>query len=296
MRTSLFFVAILALAAGCPDNGDPLPPTEDYTVLMAPEDLQTGMAPDVRPTVTLSTIWPWRSVEEFVERELPAWDRSLRFVRWPSGEPVPGRWVFSNGFPPLTFSFEAESELPDGWYATQMRFTDLPTRRGTFATAPQVLAGTAGPQVGSTVIDGWTTTRFHVGSMPIAQIWGQIASGGGEEGGGHIRLYITEEVSFAQEQEIDGLLHMTVDGVPVRCNSYGERLPAGLFLGIGWDCDDPGREGEVVVTLQPLAGAPPGLLYGSAESPPTWRIRTGEFFDPYDVPDSLFAVTAREHP
>lgn len=287
MRALILLMGVAAgMSAGC--SQDALPPSEDYTVRMAPEDLTTGLTASVRPTVTLSTYWPWQSPDEFVARELPAWDRGLRLVRWPSQELVAGRWVFSNTYPPSTLTFEPETELAPGWYATQMRFSDLPVTRGTLASAPQVLAGTAGPNVGSTLIEGWTTTRFHVGSRPIAQLWGFIDTGG-DGGGGHVELYTTEDVRLTEAQETAGLLEVTVDGVPLRCPPHAQRLDVGDPLRLSWTCDDPGREGEVVVTLRPLAAAPTGLVYGSAESPPTWRFHTGEFIDPYDVPDELFA-------
>ncbi|MBX7196240.1 MAG: hypothetical protein K1X94_29560 [Sandaracinaceae bacterium] len=286
MRALILLVGVAAgMSAGC--SQDALPPSEDYTVRMAPEDLTTGLTASVRPTVTLSTYWPWQSPDEFVARELPAWDRSLRLVRWPSQELVAGRWVFSNTYPPSTLTFEPETELAPGWYATQMRFSDLPVTRGTLASAPQVLAGTAGPNVGSTLIEGWTTTRFHVGSRPIALLRGFIATGGEE--GGDLHLFVSEEVALAAEQDTSGLLEVTVDGSPLQCPAYARLVPSGPFLGLDWICESPEREGEVVVTLRTLAAAPAGLVYGSAESPPTWRFHTGEFIDPYDVPDALFA-------
>jgi len=292
MHTRSVTLVLATLLAACePGDGGPGPtPLENFMVTVAPSDLTTAASPDVRPTVTLPSPRPWRGFEEFVERELPAWDENLLLVRWPSREPVAGRWVLADGFPQLTFTFEPESPLPEGWYATQIRFSGLPVERGTDASSPPVLAGTTPPNVGSTVVDGSTVARFHVGPRPVAIVWGTIARGG--DGGGHIELSVSEEVRLAQRLETAELLQVTVNGVPLRCPPHAERLEPGDFLRLSWTCDEPAAEGEVVVTLRPIPGAPPELVYGSHTSPPSWRIRTGEFIDPYDVPNDLFTSTS----
>ena len=263
-------------------------PAEDFTVEMSPTDLATGQSPDVLPLVRLSNYRPWGSVEGFVAEELPFWNDHLRLVRWPTGELVPGRWVFSNDTA-MTFTFEPESPLEPGWYAVQVDFRGLPVVRGTLANTPQVLSGSAGPAVGTAVIEGVTTARFFVGSRPIAQMWGAITGPSeGRDGGGNITLFVTEPVSLDREQATEDLLMATVDGEPVRCVPFNESIPVGIFRGLSWECDDPGRSGDVVVTMQPFAGAPPELRYGASGSPLTWTSGAGGWIDPRVVSDSVF--------
>lgn len=277
---SLFVVGLCACT-------QPLDIPEDLSIRMRPADFVTNQAPDVPIVIQLSEISPWQTFDEFIERELPAWHASSRVVRWPSREPVEGRWVFS--VTDLTLTFEPVAPLPEGWFALQVRFSDLPVRRGTVAMHAFEIG--VAPQYWD---DGWVTTRFHVGSLPTFQIWGGLDPGtDGHDPGGMFTLGATEAVVLDADVPLEGLLTVTLDGERVDCaptEGFGPLLLAQgyPFSGITWTCPDVPHAGRVEVSLRPLEGTPPGTRYVGQGTPPTWIGETGNWFSAQDVPDSFF--------
>jgi hypothetical protein len=92
--------------------------------------LRTGLCSDlseVRVTVRGQTI------ETFRTSELDGWQGNLRIVRWPDAVTVPGIFRATDERGEVSFGFEPEGALADGWYAVQVDLTALPTRR-TFYT------------------------------------------------------------------------------------------------------------------------------------------------------------------
>ena len=112
-RTMRFFTPraalVLCLAAlGC--SQPQFRPAVDITVRM-PFDMNTNLPGDTPLVIEIPDLQPWASVDEFTREELPSWRESMRVVRWPSREPIEGRWVFSNTLP-LSFTFEPTGRLP----------------------------------------------------------------------------------------------------------------------------------------------------------------------------------------
>jgi hypothetical protein len=274
--------------SSCSHPMDARPPEVDTTVRMLPADFVTGQAPDVPIVIELTNIQPWQSLEDFVRDELPAWHASSRVVRWPSREPIEGRWMFSNAFP-IRLRFEPAEPLPRGWFALQVRFSDLPVRR---ATAPAHLFETG--QAPQFLDDGWATARFHVGSLPTVQIWGRIdpPTEGFEGSGGSFSLFTSEPMVLERDLPLDGLLTVTLDGDVVDCSvptvTRVRRADGAPLGGITWTCSNVPHAGHVEVTLRPLDGAPVGLRYVGEGNPPRWTGETGRWFSERDVPDSFF--------
>ncbi len=285
------FVAVFSWACSQPTS----PPAEDTTVQMVPGDLVTNQAPDVSIVIELTNILPWQSLEEFVREELPAWTASSRVVRWPSREPIEGRWVFSNAYP-LTLRFEPAAPLPRGWFALQVRFSDLPVRRGT-APGAAFESGQA-PQL---LDDGWVTARFHVGSLPIVQLTGRVdpPTEGFAGSGGSFTLLTTEPIVLDRDLSLEGLLTVTLDGEVVDCPALSDtpfRRADGSPFGVSFTCSDIPHAGRVEAALRPLDGAPPGLRYTGEGNPPTWVGETARWFSGRDVRDSLFLETEAVSP
>lgn len=292
---SLIFVALAIPFTSCSQPGTPAA-TDDFTVRMTPADFVTDQTPDVPIVIELTNIRPWQSVEEFTRGELPSWHANSRVVRWPSREAVEGRWIFSNAAP-YTLRFEPNVSLPVGWFAVQVRFSELPVRRGT-ATSEAFERGLA-PQYWD---DGWVTTRFHVGSLPIVALIGGIEPAtDGRDSGGSFSLYVTEAIVLDADLPLDGLLTVTLDGEPVRCVPWlgdGVVLPADghPFGGVRWDCTDVPHAGRVDVTLRLLEGTPASLRYAGTGTPPTWTGQTGRPFSNSDLTDAFFTEHVQEAP
>ena len=263
-----FLLAVCATALAC---SQPMrDPDVDETVRM-PEDMRTNLPSDTPLRIEIPTLRPWLGADEFVRNELPSWHESIRVVRWPSREPMEGRWVFSSAIP-VSFTFEPSAPLPRGWYAMQVNFGTISVPRES-GPGVHIRNGAAG----QVVIDGWNTARFHVGSFPVLTLVGGVdVPRNGLDGGGGFRLEFSEQVTFEGDILPADPLRVTVNGLPIRCESPG------------WTCETPPTEGTVRVELTPLTGASLPLRYTGEGGRPVWVAQTGEWFGKNNVDDSVF--------
>lgn len=268
-------------------------PERDLTVQMVPHDLVTNMPSDVPIVITLTNHQPWETLEDFVREELPSWHESVRTVRWPSREPVEGQWIFSNSYP-LTLVFEPSAPLPRGWYAIQANFETIVVPRGTASEEAIRRGSTAWAWDG-----GWTTSRFHVGSFPIAQLFGRIdpPTDGFDGSGGTFSLFTTEPVLLERDQSLEDMLAVSLDGERIDCPvSHPDsvlRADGFPFQGLQWTCSDVPHPGRVEVTLRPFEGAPAALRYGGRGGTPVWHGETATWFSSHDVDESIFTEEVR---
>jgi len=280
---ALITVGLFSTALGCPQPAqDPPRPAVDETVRM-PFDMNTNLPGDTPLVIEIPLLEPWASVDEFTREELPSWRESMRVVRWPSREPIEGRWVFSNTLP-LSFTFEPTGRLPVGWYAMQVNFGTIVVPRG---TAPESAVRQGG--AGQTLDDGWTTARFHVGSLPIGSLRGRVDSPrDGRDGGGWFGLGFSEQIEFEHEIPSADLLRVTVNGVPIHCEPFWPTIQAGRFLGASWTCETPTSEGTVRAELMPLTGVSLSVRYGGDGGRPSWIGPTDAWLGGPLVDDSIF--------
>lgn len=281
-RTFLSFALCLPLL-GCPQPAqDPPSPAVDITVRM-PYDMVTNLPSDAPLVIEIPNLEPWGSVAEFTREELPSWHDSMRVVRWPSREPIEGRWVFSNALP-LSFTFEPTASLPRGWYAIQVNFGTISVPR---ATAPESVVRRGG--AGQSLDGEWTTARFRVGSFAIFVLQGTVdVPRNGLDGGGAFSLGVSEEIEFERDVPTANLLRVSVDGVPLRCAPYAASIPTGRFLGATWMCETPARAGTVRAELMPLIGTSLPARYSGEAGQPVWVGQTGDRLGGLYVDDSLF--------
>lgn len=238
--------ACLALVIGScagPDGLDRL-----YSVTFGMEDLTTSFTGS--PTLTIHELGG--SVEDFVARELDSWSYAARVVHWPERSRVAGHWAFDAGdgdHLPM-FTFVPDAPLEERWYALQVNFDMLPVRRGTYESAPALDESGRGRHFWD---DGWTTSRFHVGSQPLVRvIGGPVPPEDGRAGGGSFGVGFTEpvvsETGFLPEE----LASVTVGGRPVDCRLSVPAPPvrAGEVLsGWRWVCASPAVAGQLQITL-----------------------------------------------
>lgn len=274
-------LTFMVIALGC--SNPEFHPAVDTTVRMTPVDMVTNLPSTPPLVISIPTLYPWTNAEDFAREELPSWRESMRVVRWPSREPVAGRWVFSNALP-VSFTFMPTASFPRGWYAIQVNFGTIVVPRAT-TSEYHLLRGTSGQYLD----DGWTTARFHVGSLPIVLLRGGAdVPRNGYDGGGNFRLNFSEEITFENSISATDLLRVSVNGIPLRCDPYSTAIQGGRFLGASWSCETPASEGTVRAELMPLPGASLPLRYGGESGSSVWVSQTGESFEGPFVDDSIF--------
>jgi len=198
LPTLTCFLALTA--ANCSDPVDQTP--DDVhpfrSVRISPAfDLVTGT--DARGVVgdvgVFVSVGGSGTVAEFESDEKRAWDGNLRVVHWPSAELAAGEWRLRDSDPPgsVVYDFLPDGEMPDGWYAVQVDFDAINEARG---FGPPYERGLPEMEHARPVIDGWTTTRFHVGSLPVVRFFGSVYDESVDlSGGGSFILKPSEVVS-----------------------------------------------------------------------------------------------------
>lgn len=275
------YLALFLLSSLLPNCSSQNVATSDrlYTVQMWPRDISTSVTRDITGD------YPIRienghgaTLRIFRETELPSWENSIRVVTWPDRVLVPGRWrgedVMDSGF---QFVFVPEGDLADGWYAAQVNFDTIDTggstRRGIpYSTLP--------------VVDGWTTTRFRVGSAPTVTVSGSVFSEEDNLGidGSHFIFGCSETVFFERERLVLDALTVTADGEPLRCwDAVPEALgprdvgPTRPFAGQQFECERTRVGARISMSLAPdFVGAGGKRFYDTdGHSPPRWEFIAG---------------------
>jgi hypothetical protein len=291
MRRIAVSVTLLATISGCDAAGTARVDRYD-DVRITPHDLTTnvgsdGFAPALGGGVGVEVVVP-DHFPDFETAELPMWRGNLRLVTWPSVRSVAGSWRVEQeanppyGHGPFVFRFEAEGPLSEGWYAIQINFSGIGTPRGA-------------QQGGLVEIDGWTTSRFRVGSQPIVRLWGSLSPAGS----GALSFYPTEGIPVDEERSFIEDLSVTVDGVAHRCwsgdpgsDSFGPGRP---FEGIDVQCDVAPLGSLVEATLRREFSSSTFMdLRGSA--PPHWVFRAGDAADGDGQPADVIYESHAEAP
>jgi hypothetical protein len=233
------------------------------------------------------------TAEVFEMGEGRAWEGNIRVVHWPSTELAAGEWALHVSEPPgsVTFEFVPTGDLAVGWYAIQVDFDAINEARG---AGPPYDRGLRLDET-RPVIDGWTTTRLHVGSLPIVRLGGTIF----ERTSGGFVIQPSEVVRFSSDVDlIDGLI-VHVDGRPWTCRDPNPESGSTLFgptsgrtwSGVTVACDAAPTGGHVTVGFTPeLVEAAGGLLLDiHGNSPPAWSFRVSENAEGDGQPaDALF--------
>lgn len=314
MKTSLMFscgvVGIMALAASCTGDaggpGGPVTPRLHTVRLWPSDDVVTAASADgtfeEAPISVL--VGNGGTAESFAERELPAWNGNVRVVSWPARQTVDGEWVLSDTETAGTviFTFAPNGAIPAGWYALQVNFDAINEARDADPAYEWGLQG----MVRSTVVDGWTTRRFHVGSRPIVRLAGTVnAEGEARAADADLDVSLSEVVSFGSEFDLAEAFTVSANGVEVDCeNPFGESSssmvgPDRTVTHFYLRCDDAPRDAEVRITMNAdlLAAAGVELFDIHGNSPPLWNFPVSGAAEGSGEPgDALFADRAEESP
>lgn len=247
-RLPLGWLAVsIGALTGCPDAA-PIPPDRNYSVILSVADLTTNHPPTVPLEILITDLEV--TVDEFMGGELPSWMEAARVVSWPQRTVVAGYWSFTSPEGGGLLRFVPTQPLEEGWYAMQVNFSMISVPRGIFGDmVPDVAQRGVGAH---TWDDGWTTSRFHVGSFPLVWVSGGIdAPGDGLLGGGSLRLHTTESLVLEEEIHPADLLTVLVANRPVSCIV---RTPASLgagdlFEGFLYECESIPSDGELAVSL-----------------------------------------------
>jgi hypothetical protein len=238
------------------------------------------------------------TAEAFEREEMPAWEGNIRVVHWPSTELAAGEWALHVSEPPgsVTFEFVPTADLAVGWYAVQVDFDAINEARG---AGPPYDRGLRLDET-RPVIDGWTTTRFYVGSLPIIRLGGSVFDEAAARGGiNGFAIHSSELVRFSSDVDlIDGLV-VQIDGRPWTCRDPNPESGSTLFgptSGRTWSivtvaCDAAPPGGHVTVGFTPeLVEAAGGLLVDiHGNSPPAWSFLVSENAEGDGEPsDALF--------
>lgn len=218
------------------------------------------------------------SVRTIPDAELSLWDGALRMVRWPSGEIVPGSWAYDRGTGIFHFGV-AGAQFGDGWFAVQADL-DRVGRRAADRSAP--------------IVDGWWTSRFRVGSQPLARISYSLARTPPDSNS--IEITCSEDAAVSEVRRFSEHVEVTVDGEPRACAAFDERSdtfgPSPLFEGprtfyyASLECGFI-AEGALVEVRMVAGFTDMPLTDYRGVSPPRWTFRVGE--DPETTPaDVLF--------
>lgn len=252
------------------------PMTHD-DVDLHPRDMSTGL------TAEAIAFEDWARVEVTAfgfapvsDEELPRWEEGLRLVTWPDAAMVPGSWVFTRGTGgSSTLRFQpASGTFALGWYAVQVDFDAVGADRG--------------PANGSLpVVDGWVTSRFHVGSLPLVRLSGTLTSMPSAEGNNVLEFQASEIVPVTRPVRFAEVLQVNVNGAPHGCTAVDETSdtfgPSPLFeeprpLSFASVQCPPVPEGASIEVR--LDGLTDVLLRDHrGDSPPRWTFVAGDVVD-----------------
>lgn len=274
-------VVAAVLAATSSSCGATSPPDlyGERSISIRPGDLRTGVSSDVSDlSVAIEREVPAR----FRDNELDDWEGNLRLVTWPDTAIVPGAFRTSEDGV-FTFRFEPEVALDDGWYALQLDIESLPLRRT--PTDPRLV-----------VRDGWTSSRFRVGSYPIVSVHGVFADPDFRDealpDGTDILFVASELIPFRESVRLAEYLDVTANGSPLRCGDERHDSPPTNTLD-QFRVICPRVPEGARITMRFREGLfPEGVQVHTirGESPPTWDVVEGEPIDGDGSPsDAIFA-------
>ena len=273
MKISIRKAIAIALfcTAGC------VPPPRgavDYGIVMRLRDLTTNYpamprATDEAPLMfTFQGGYPNMELADFERTQLAAWQRSIRVVTWPEREMVPGHWEVLTE--PWRIAFVQDAPFAERWYAMQINLTTLPASLGIWHDArPELGVGD------HALIDGWVTSRFHVGSsapMALVSLLWEVNGPGG------FGFYGNEPLISSRTLRADELLQIEARQ-DLRCEATQDVFPAGMPIEASWRCSRALAEGESVTITQLATDlhSASGVAASSCGSgnPPTWSSAPG---------------------
>jgi len=266
-------------AAACGSSSAPDSHGE-RTIWVRPSDLRTAVSADASE---VSVRIQGETPERFRATELDGWEGNLRIVRWPEGDLVPGVFLTAEDGE-FTFHFAPESVLTEGWYAVQLDLAALPSRRTPSDPALEVR-------------DGWTSSRFRVGSYPIVRVLGIFADADLVDealpDGTVITFESSELVPFRDTVRLADYLDVTANGLPVRCGDERYDSPPTRALGQFTVVCPRVPDGARIAMQFRERLFPDGVQVHSirGESPPVWEVLEGEPIDGDGTPsDAIFAA------
>jgi len=289
--------ACLQALSGCGDNPG-APNTDVYasTVRLSFRDLTTAVTPEAIQTATfegapipISVTLSYADLDSFVAGEQASWEGNLRVVRWPSLEPAEGRWVLTAAAPEggVVMTFVPSSGLAEGWYALQINFPAMHERAGGIRRG---ILYSRYP-----VFDDWTTSRFHVGSLPVLSLEGAILARDGVATESNVVFAVSEQVFSSTPVEFRSVFHVTANGAEVPCSITEGDPSDDLQLRVGdirCDLVDPGA--LVVISIDDVFRSASGVALHDLEgrSPPRFEYVADERATLPTAGDGLFTVTA----
>lgn len=201
----------------------------------------------------------------FRDSEIPGWEGNLRVVRWPGEDLVPGTFRGESDSGMFRFRFQPDAALDDGWYAVQIDLDALPVRRT--LTGPEL-----------DVRDGWTTSRFRVGTYPIIRVLGVFQSPSVESAVDSQLLFVSSElVPFSGTVRLADYLDVVVNGEPVRCGVEGlDSPPTSLLDQFVVNCPRVPEGARITMRFRDGLFAD-GVVVRTirGESPPSWTFMEG---------------------
>jgi hypothetical protein len=185
-------------------------------------------------------------------------------------------------------TFTPDADFSEGWYALQVNLPAIHERAGfrrgiVYSRYP--------------VFADWTTSRFHVGSMPIVFIEGGIAIRGTVETETVLEIAVSEPVHPASLSTFLSHFHVTAEGESLACRTQGDEVyefgPTQPLNVIYVGCDPAPAGARVTITLDDVftSAAGVGLHDLEGRSPPRWELVAGESVS-QEPGDGLFAATA----
>lgn len=263
----------IAVVVGCATPASDVPDVNvGPNVVFTSNDMATGVDADaVASGASWARVGLRLASMPFPDREVAGWDGALRVVRWPSGEIVEGTWAYDAAA--ITHHLQPARDLEEGWYAVQADLGRVGRR------ADRSLP----------VVDGWTTSRFRVGSQPLATLTYSLSNRPPDSN--VIDIACSENAVVSDARRLTEHLSVTVDGAPRACaplvdldDVFGPSRP---FSRMSVECGFVPSGALVEVTMREgLTDVPLTDYRGNA--PPRWSFRVGE--DPETLPaDVLFA-------
>ncbi|MBN8615297.1 MAG: hypothetical protein J0L92_32175 [Deltaproteobacteria bacterium] len=278
--------ALALVVVGCepahdvPDVGPGLDTNPGGDVLFTIPDMRTGVDPG---PLTEGLEWArigvrLTSISRFPDREVPQWEGLLRVVRWPSGEIVPGTWAYDDVS--STFHFRVAGPFFDeGWFAIQAELGRV-GRRARDNSLP--------------IVEGWSTSRFRIGSQPLATLSYYLGDFSPDYGA--IEITCSENAEVSEVRRFSEHIDVSVDGEPRTCTAMDETNdtfgPSPLFeeprpfYTASVECGFVPNGALVEVMMRDGLTDLPLTDYRGV-SPPRWSFRVGD--DPRMPPaDALF--------
>jgi len=204
---------------------------------------------------------------------------TLRVVRWPAGDLVPGEWrrtEVTGHYVPVS-RFEPDTPLAAGWYAIQLEMPDWTYR----FTPPGTRDGDL------------ETLRVHLGPLPTVRLYRA------PEPGSYL-VEVSENIVVAADYDMLDFVDYRVDGVRRVCR-HGELerylLPRGSsFNGFSFQCEPmpEGGSGELRFGDGLVGTGGHRLIDYRGSSPPFWALRSDDPVGGEVVPEEYFALTSAD--